>query len=59
MSDIIYFNTGGVITGQVSIEEAADDLLEEIIQIASGEKKSKAMINEQYDFIPWKRGVSL
>ena len=59
MSDIIDFNTGGVITGQVSIEEAADDLLEEIIQIASGEKKSKAMINEQYDFIPWKRGVSL
>lgn len=59
MADIIDFDTGGVISGLQSIEEAADELLEQIIEIASGTKMSKAMINEQYDFIPWKRGVSL
>ena len=59
MSDIIDFNTGGIITGDKSIEETADEMLEYIIKVASGEVKTKAAILNQNDFIPWKRGVSL
>ena len=59
MSDIIDFNTGGIITGEKSIEETADEMLEYIIKVASGEIKTKAAILNQNDFIPWKRGVSL
>jgi altronate hydrolase len=59
MSDIIDFNTGGIITGEKSIEETADELLEFIINVASGSIKTKAAILNQNDFIPWKRGVSL
>jgi altronate hydrolase len=59
MPDIIDFNTGGVITGEKSIEQLGEELLEEIIAIASGKKPTKAMMLNQDDFIPWKRGVSL
>jgi altronate hydrolase len=59
MADIIDFNTGGIITGDKSIEETADEMLEYIIKVASGEIKTKAAILNQNDFIPWKRGVSL
>jgi altronate hydrolase len=59
MSDIIDFNTGQIITGEKSIEETADEMLEYIIKVASGEIKTKAAILNQNDFIPWKRGVSL
>lgn len=37
----------------------ADEILDYCIQIASGEKITKAMSLNQDDFIPWKRGVSL
>lgn len=59
MPDIIDFNTGGIISGDKTINEIADELLEHIIKIASGEIKTKAQILNQNDFIPWKRGVSL
>lgn len=59
MPDIIDFNTGGIISGDKTINEVADELLEHIIKIASGEIKTKAQILNQNDFIPWKRGVSL
>ncbi|MBY5952651.1 altronate dehydratase family protein [Algoriphagus marincola] len=59
MPDIIDFNTGGVITGEKAIEQLGEELLEEIIAIASGKKLTKAMMLNQDDFIPWKRGVSL
>ncbi|SCY41540.1 altronate hydrolase [Nonlabens sp. Hel1_33_55] len=59
MSDIIDIDTGGVITGEKTIEEMAEETLEIIIQIASGNKPSKANLLNQNDFIPWKRGVSL
>ncbi|QCK13275.1 UxaA family hydrolase [Mangrovivirga cuniculi] len=59
MPDIIDFNTGPVIEGEKSIEEMGDDLLNLIIDVASGNKKTKAMELQQEDFIPWKRGVSL
>ncbi|MFH6937631.1 UxaA family hydrolase [Flavobacterium sp. YO12] len=59
MSDIIDIDTGGIITGEKSIDEMADEMLEFIIDIASGTIKTKAAILNQNDFIPWKRGVSL
>ena len=59
MSDIIDIDTGGIITGEKSIDEMADEMLEFIIDIASGTVKTKAAILNQNDFIPWKRGVSL
>jgi altronate hydrolase len=59
MSDIIDFNAGTVISGEKTIPEAADELLELIINVASGEVKTKADVLNQNDFIPWRRGVSL
>lgn len=59
MSDIIDFNSGTVISGEDTIETCGDKLLELIIQVASGEVQTKAELNKNYDFIPWKRGVSL
>jgi altronate hydrolase len=59
MSDIIDIDTGGIITGEKTIEEMGDEMLEFIINVASGKIKTKAAILNQNDFIPWKRGVSL
>lgn len=59
MPDIIDIDTGKVITGEKTIEEMGEEILDHIIAVASGETSSKAMDLEQYDFIPWKRGVSL
>lgn len=59
MSDIIDFDTGKVITGEKNIAEMGSDLLDFCIEIASGQKVPKAVLLEQDDFIPWKRGVSL
>lgn len=59
MSDIIDFNAGTVISGDKTIPEAADELLEYIISVASGDVKTKADQLNQNDFIPWRRGVSL
>lgn len=59
MHDIIDIDTGGIITGEKTIEEMAEETLNTIIDIASGKIKSKACLLDQNDFIPWKRGVSL
>jgi altronate hydrolase len=59
MSDIIDIDTGAVIRGEKSIEEMGEDMLELIIKVASGKLKTKAMLLDQNDFIPWRRGVSL
>lgn len=59
MSDIIDIDTGGIIAGDCSITEMGEQVLEQIIQVASGERKTKAEELLQNDFIPWKRGVSL
>ena len=42
-----------------TIEEMGEEILEHVIQVASGEIQSKADALGQDDFIPWKRGVSL
>jgi altronate hydrolase len=59
MSDIIDINTGTIIEGVESIEEAGARILEYAIKVASGEIEICAVRNGQDDFIPWKRGVSL
>ncbi len=59
MSDIIDFNTGDVITGDVSIAKLGEQLLDQVIATASGEYTPKAVSLGQDDFLPWKRGVSL
>jgi altronate hydrolase len=59
MADIIDIDTGPIIRGESTIEAMADAILELVIDIASGNKQSKAEILRQDDFIPWKRGVSL
>lgn len=59
MDDIIDIDTGGIITGEKSIDDMADEMMEFIIKVASGTVKTKAAILNQNDFIPWKRGVSL
>ncbi len=59
MPDIIDINCGTIIEGIESIEEAGERILRYIIAVASGEETPKAVLLEQDDFIPWKRGVSL
>jgi len=59
MQDIIDVDTGAVTSGESTIEEMGDALLERLIEVASGQARTKAELLGQDDFIPWKRGVSL
>jgi altronate hydrolase len=59
MGDIIDINCGPVIEGEKTIEQMGEDILEYCIKAASGEVTPKAVLLNQDDFIPWKRGVSL
>ncbi len=59
MSDIIDINTGDIIEGKKSIQQMGEEILEYCIKAASGEIIPKAVLLNQDDFIPWKRGVSL
>jgi altronate hydrolase len=59
MPDIIDIDTGAIISGETSIQQMGENVLELVIAVASGERRTKAELNSQEDFIPWKRGVSL
>jgi len=59
MSDIIDIDTGAIIAGDASIEQMGEEVLDLVVEVASGEVHTKAEQNRQEDFIPWKRGVSL
>ncbi len=59
MSDIIDFDAGGIVSGESTIKDCAEKLLEFSIEVASGDRLTKAELHGQSDFIPWKRGVSL
>lgn len=59
MNDIIDIDCGPVIEGDKTIEQMGKDILEYCIKAASGEVIPKAVLLNQDDFIPWKRGVSL
>jgi altronate hydrolase len=59
MRDIIDVNTGTIIEGEETIEEAGERILDYVISVASGETIVSAVKHGQDDFIPWKRGISL
>ncbi|HOZ85968.1 MAG TPA: altronate dehydratase family protein [Niabella sp.] len=59
MSDIIDINCGPVVEGEKTLAQMGEDILEYCIKAASGEVIPKAVLLNQDDFIPWKRGVSL
>jgi altronate hydrolase len=59
MPDIIDIDTGGIISGEKSIEQMGEEILDHVVQIASGTIRTSAEALGQDDFIPWKRGVSL
>jgi altronate hydrolase len=59
MPDIIDFNTGAIISGEKTIEQVGEEILDFVIDIASGRVIAKSVELNQDDFIPWKRGVSL
>lgn len=59
MSDIIDIDCGPVVEGEKTIEQMGEAILDYCIKAASGEVIPKAVLLNQDDFIPWKRGVSL
>jgi altronate hydrolase len=59
MPDIIDFNAGTIISGEDTPETSGEKLLELLIEVASGRMQTKAEEKRNFDFIPWKRGVSL
>lgn len=59
MPDIIDVDAGRIVTGELTIEQAGEMLLEQVVRVASGEERTRAEVLRQEDFIPWKRGVSL
>ena len=59
MNDIIDFNAGGIVTGAETIQQKGKELLNYLIDVASGKKTTASMDLGQDDFIPWKRGVNL
>lgn len=59
MPDIIDIDTGPIVEGEKTIQEMGEEILRYCIRAASGEITPKAVMLNQDDFIPWKRGVSL
>jgi altronate hydrolase len=59
MEDIIDIDTGSIISGERTVEQMGNAILERVLEIASGKVQTKAELLRQDDFIPWKRGVSL
>ena len=59
MPDIIDIDSGSIISGEKNIEQVGAEILDFIIEVASGRTVAKAVQLTQDDFIPWKRGVSL
>jgi altronate hydrolase len=59
MPDIIDIDTGSVVSGHKTIQQMGEEILDRVVQVASGETRTKAELLAQNDFIPWKRGVSL
>ena len=59
MPDIIDFDAGSILGGEARVGDVGANLLDTIVDVASGRTQTKADLLRQYDFIPWKRGVSL
>ena len=59
MNDIIDINAGEIISGRATVDEVGEQIVEHIIQTASGLISAKADDTQHNEFIPWKRGISL
>jgi altronate hydrolase len=59
MPDIIDVDTGAIISGEKTIVQIVEDVLDSVTKVASGEIHTKAEENGQEGFILWKRGISL
>ena len=59
LPDLIDVDAGGIITGDASVEDVGAELLDYVIEVASGLVQTNASRLRQHDYIPWKRGVSL
>ena len=59
MKDIIDIDTGTIIEGNETIEQAGERIFNYIINVANGDTLAKAEAGLHDDFIPWKRGISL
>ena len=59
MPDIIDVDAGAIVSGDKTIEQMGQEILDFVVQVASGKARTKAEEKGQEDFIPWKRGVSL
>ena len=59
LPEIIDINCGPIISGEKTVEQMGEEVLEYIIKLASGEINTKAMDLGQDDFMFWRRGVSL
>ncbi|SDL06610.1 altronate hydrolase [Pedobacter sp. ok626] len=59
MPDIIDFDCGGIIRGESTIEQKAEELLDYCIKLANGDYLTKSQLLRQDDFIPWQQNVNL
>jgi altronate hydrolase len=59
MVDIIDFDAGPIVSGESTVQQSGEALLEYALQVASGVARTKSELSSQDNFIPWKRGVSL
>ena len=59
MPDTVDIDCGAVVSGEATIEAMGERILELVIATASGRHITAAERLGQWDFIPWKRGVSL
>jgi altronate hydrolase len=59
MADIIDFDAGPIVSGDSTIEQLGEALLDYALRVASGVVRTKSELSNQDNFIPWKRGVSL
>ena len=58
LDDIIDLNAGTIITGDESISDVGERLLQLVVKTASGAYTTKAQQLGQDDFIPWRRGIT-
>ncbi len=59
MPDTVDFDCGAVVSGDATLDAIGEQILDLVIETASGRVITAAERLGQWDFIPWKRGVSL
>lgn len=59
MPDTVDLDCGAVVSGEATLAEMGERILDLAIETASGRYVTAAERLGQWDFIPWKRGVSL